>query len=68
MNNNNNKPNIKKCPNCGKPALAEAAPFCSKRCADVDLARWFRGSYSVPAVENEDIPDEDSDGRDNNIH
>lgn len=49
---------MKKCPNCGKPALVETAPFCSKRCADVDLARWFRGDYSVPAIEGEDAPDE----------
>ena len=29
-------------------------PFCSKRCADVDLHRWFSGTYSVPVVEEED--------------
>ena len=47
----------KKCPNCNKqPASAENAPFCSKRCADVDLARWFRGDYAVPT--NELVPEE----------
>ena len=36
------------CPVCGKPAAAAFRPFCSRRCADVDLARWFRGDYAVP--------------------
>jgi uncharacterized protein len=39
------------CPICGKPPVEKYRPFCSKRCADLDLARWFNGSYSVPAVE-----------------
>lgn len=41
------------CPICGKPADAAYAPFCSRRCADVDLHRWLEGAYSVPAVEDE---------------
>lgn len=41
------------CPICAKPMVAEYRPFCSKRCADVDLQRWLRGAYSVPAVEGE---------------
>lgn len=40
-----------KCPVCGKPPAAEYRPFCSKRCADVDLQRWFSGAYTVPAEE-----------------
>ena len=36
------------CPICGKPAMEGAKPFCSKRCADVDLNRWLKGSYVVP--------------------
>lgn len=39
------------CPICGKPAAMESRPFCSKRCADIDLGRWFSGTYSVPAAE-----------------
>ncbi|MDB5623288.1 MAG: hypothetical protein JWR39_1851, partial [Devosia sp.] len=31
----------KPCPICGKPALQGFRPFCSARCADVDLNRWF---------------------------
>ncbi len=42
------------CPICGKPQDAAYRPFCSRRCADVDLQRWFSGRYAVPAVEGED--------------
>lgn len=42
------------CPICGKPAVAETRPFCSKRCADVDLARWFNGTYAVPSADPQD--------------
>lgn len=43
------------CPICRKP-LAEPKyrPFCSKRCADVDLQRWFVGAYAVPVEEADD--------------
>jgi endogenous inhibitor of DNA gyrase (YacG/DUF329 family) len=43
----------RKCPICGRPAEADHRPFCSRRCADVDLQRWFRGAYAVPAAEAE---------------
>jgi len=46
------------CPICRRPQAETYAPFCSKRCADVDLQRWFKGSYAIPAVENEDQPPE----------
>jgi hypothetical protein len=36
------------CSLCGKPALKAYRPFCSKRCADVDLSRWLNGVYAVP--------------------
>ena len=42
------------CPICGKPKDAKLRPFCSKRCADVDLGRWLNGRYAVPAVEADD--------------
>lgn len=48
----------KGCPICDKPADPKFRPFCSKRCADVDLQRWFKGSYAIPAVENEEQPTE----------
>jgi endogenous inhibitor of DNA gyrase (YacG/DUF329 family) len=37
-----------KCPICAKPAEPEFKPFCSKRCAEVDLGRWLTESYAVP--------------------
>ena len=36
------------CPICGKPVAEGFQPFCSKRCADIDLNRWLKGSYSIP--------------------
>jgi endogenous inhibitor of DNA gyrase (YacG/DUF329 family) len=36
------------CPICGKPRDARYDPFCSRRCADVDLHRWLKGSYVIP--------------------
>jgi uncharacterized protein len=38
----------KGCPICGKPVSEDVRPFCSKRCADVDLGRWLGGRYAVP--------------------
>jgi uncharacterized protein len=43
-----------KCVICGKPQDEKFRPFCSKRCADVDLNRWFSGHYAVPAQEADD--------------
>lgn len=54
----------KKCPICGKPAVEEFKPFCSKRCADVDLNRWLTGNYVIPARDDEPLPD--TDGEDEN--
>ena len=42
------------CPICGKPVVAEFRPFCSRRCADVDLNRWLSGVYAVPVTEDEE--------------
>ena len=39
------------CPICGKPRSERYDPFCSKRCADVDLHRWLKGSYVIPGAE-----------------
>ncbi len=49
------------CPICGKPATEAAKPFCSKRCADVDLHRWLGGVYAIPAVDqDEGLADDDA--------
>jgi endogenous inhibitor of DNA gyrase (YacG/DUF329 family) len=49
------------CPICGKPSSQQSHPFCSPRCADIDLNRWLSGAYVIPAEpveddESEDIP------------
>ena len=54
-----------KCPTCGKPVQDQFRPFCSKRCADIDLHGWLKGGYAIPgapvtpgnATEND--PDQD---------
>ena len=45
---------LPECPTCGAPADAKARPFCSSRCADVDLGNWFQGKYAIPAVDAAD--------------
>ena len=52
------KPRLaKQCPICGKPTVARHQPFCSARCADIDLGRWLKGVYSIPTDEPpEDAP------------
>ena len=42
------------CAICKRPVEPAYAPFCSKRCADVDLQRWFGGAYAIPAAEPEE--------------
>lgn len=44
------------CPICGKPPVAAYRPFCCRRCADIDLGRWLKGSYVIPgpAVEEDE--------------
>lgn len=43
------------CPICAKPTDEAHRPFCSKRCADVDLARWLGSGYAIPSEDPEDI-------------
>jgi endogenous inhibitor of DNA gyrase (YacG/DUF329 family) len=47
-------PGSKPCPICGKPAVPEFHPFCTRRCANVDLNRWLGGVYAVPVKDDED--------------
>ncbi len=51
----------RKCPVCGRPPLAPHEPFCSKRCANEDLKRWFTGQYRIPTNEGPD-PDGENGG------
>lgn len=43
------------CPICQRKADPKLRPFCSKRCADIDLAKWFSGSYAIPSDDPEDM-------------
>jgi uncharacterized protein len=49
------------CAICGRPRVEKYAPFCSRRCADVDLYRWLNGKYAIAA--NEDSEEESSEVR-----
>jgi len=48
-----------KCPICSKPATDEFRPFCSKRCADIDLGRWLNEDYRIPAEEAAELDDDE---------
>jgi endogenous inhibitor of DNA gyrase (YacG/DUF329 family) len=45
-----------RCPICRKPSLAAVRPFCSQRCADIDLGRWLTAQYVVPGADGEAEP------------
>ncbi|WP_223428702.1 DNA gyrase inhibitor YacG [Tateyamaria pelophila] len=51
------------CPICANATDQKYRPFCSRRCADIDLARWMSGSYAVPSDSDED-PTEAMDATD----
>jgi len=54
MNEIERKTTAARCPISGKPTEQAFRPFCSKRCADIDLNRWLSGVYAVPVKEDED--------------
>ncbi|MEP1765774.1 MAG: DNA gyrase inhibitor YacG [Sulfitobacter sp.] len=43
------------CPICSAESVEKYRPFCSGRCADVDLAKWFSGAYATPSQDPEDV-------------
>ena len=47
--------NRRPCPVCKQQSAQKYHPFCSARCADVDLHRWLGGQYAIPAVEPPDF-------------
>ena len=60
------------CPICKKETARSYRPFCSRRCADIDLGKWLTGSYSIPAEGLEepdggssDVPDATRSNRPN---
>jgi len=61
-------PKIKPCPIC-KAMIKDMdfSPFCSKRCADIDLGRWFKGSYAIPAAETPDFSEFDKPKEDGEV-
>lgn len=44
------------CPICARPTETDYKPFCSRRCAAVDLQRWLTGRYAVPVVDEDGAP------------
>lgn len=56
---------LAKCAICGqKPAVAEYRPFCSKRCADIDLGRWLKDGYAIPGAPAEEAGSAPAAGED----
>ena len=51
------------CPICRRPAQARFRPFCSARCAQVDLGRWLGGGYTIPGADGDAIAREDDDAQ-----
>jgi uncharacterized protein len=51
----------KVCPICRKPSVEAHNPFCSKRCAQIDLGRWLGGQYAIPAEELPEAGAEDDE-------
>ncbi len=49
----------RRCPICAEPSVHKYHPFCSGRCADIDLHKWLGGQYAVPAVEQPDFEETD---------
>jgi len=49
------------CPICSAAPHATFRPFCSKRCADIDLGRWMTGAYAVPAEPFDPVDSVDPD-------
>lgn len=54
-----------KCPICGKSTEVQYKPFCSKRCADIDLGKWLGESYAIP-VEEFELPEDSGIESDSN--
>lgn len=54
----------RRCPICRAPATAAFEPFCSGRCADIDLGHWLAGDYRIPGSEGGTTDDGEDDGED----
>jgi endogenous inhibitor of DNA gyrase (YacG/DUF329 family) len=54
-------PEARPCPICGKPRVERFRPFCSRRCADIDLAHWLKGDYAIPSRDSDEGGEETVD-------
>ena len=54
-------PEPSRCPICGRRREPRYDPFCSRRCADVDLHRWLKGGYVIPGGSAPPRESEDED-------
>lgn len=50
------------CPSCNQSGVVEFRPFCSLRCANLDLGKWLDGAYVLPGSERPGTPETDDDG------
>lgn len=50
------------CPICQKPTEKPFSPFCSRRCADIDLSRWLKGTYAIPGGPGDEDGDDPVNG------
>lgn len=57
------RPAVRKCSRCDKPMDPAYRPFCSRRCADIDLQKWLTGSYAIPGSEADDESEGEGDPR-----
>jgi endogenous inhibitor of DNA gyrase (YacG/DUF329 family) len=53
------------CPICHKPSVKPYTPFCSRRCAEIDLGRWLKEAYVIPATGTEEADEDDAQGQGN---
>ncbi len=49
------EPQDRVCPVCGKPRQDRFKPFCSRRCAQLDLSRWLKGVYAIPGRDEDEV-------------
>jgi endogenous inhibitor of DNA gyrase (YacG/DUF329 family) len=56
------------CPICKKETVADYRPFCSKRCADIDLSKWFSGDYAVPSQDPDEAAEALEEAQNQSLH
>jgi endogenous inhibitor of DNA gyrase (YacG/DUF329 family) len=56
------------CPICKKETVADYRPFCSKRCADIDLSKWFSGDYAVPSQDPDEAAEALEEAQTQSLH